>query len=64
MTARERLLLVLAAAVAMAVAVAMQTGGYRYYDLLGDPFTVAAIGAAATVLALAAAAAGTVRWRR
>jgi energy-coupling factor transporter transmembrane protein EcfT len=64
MTARERLLLVLAAAMSVAVAVAVRTGGYRYYDLLGDPFTAAAIGSSAVLLALSAAAAGTVRWRR
>jgi energy-coupling factor transport system permease protein len=39
-------------------------GDYRYYDLLDDPFTPAAVAAASALLGLGAAAAGTVRWLR
>ena len=56
-----RTLLVLAAALAAVVAVAAPSDDYRYYDLLDDPFTPAAIATAGAILVLGAAAIVTVR---
>jgi energy-coupling factor transport system permease protein len=64
MPGRERLLLALAAITALLVAVAAVTDGYRYYDLLDDPVTVAGLTVTGALLALGTAAAGAVRWRR
>jgi hypothetical protein len=61
---RERVLLALAAITALLVAVAAVTDGYRYYDLLDDPVTVAGLTVTGALLALGTAAAGAVRWRR
>ena len=57
----ERVLLVLAAGLAGVVAVAAPADSYRYYDLLGDPFTPAGIATAGAILALGAGAVATVR---
>ena len=61
---REWPLLAIALVTAVIVAVATATDSYRYYDLLDDPLTAAGLGVSAALLALGAAAAGTVPWRR
>ncbi len=61
---RERTLTMIAGALAVAVAGATRTDGYRYYDLLDNPFTGAGIAASAGLLLLAVAAIWTVRWPR
>jgi energy-coupling factor transport system permease protein len=61
---RERLLLAIAAIAAVVVALGAATDGYRYYDLLDDPVTIQGLAVTGALLALGAAAAGAVRWRR
>jgi len=56
----ERVLLVLAVAMTAIVAVAAPADGYRYYDLLDDPFTAAGITTACAILVVGAAGIGTV----
>jgi len=54
-------------AVAAALVAASIAGGwtaFRYYETLGDPAGPAALGAAGSLFAIAAAAAGAVRWMR
>jgi hypothetical protein len=63
-TARERVLLALGSAMTVLVAVAVPSDGYRYYDLLGDPFTASGIATAAGIVALGAAAVAAIGWRR
>jgi energy-coupling factor transport system permease protein len=57
----ERALLVVAAGLVSVVAVSAPADGYRYYDLLDDPFTPAGIATAGAILVLGAAAAAIVR---
>jgi len=65
LSARERVLTLLgtAALVIVLVAVATGAGDFRYFDLLGDPWTPAAIAGSAGMAVLAAAFAWVVRWR-
>jgi energy-coupling factor transport system permease protein len=60
-SARERLLLALGAALAVLVAAAVPTDGYRYYDLLADPFTTPGMATAAGIVVLGAISTATVR---
>ena len=46
------------------VAVAIPLDGYRYYDLLGDPFTAVGLATAGLVMLAGAAGVATVRWAR
>jgi energy-coupling factor transport system permease protein len=61
---RERALLAAALLLAAAIAVAVPLDGYRYYDLLDDPFTAAGIAATAAVLAFGAIALALIRGGR
>jgi energy-coupling factor transport system permease protein len=56
----ERLLLALATGLTVVIAVAAPADGYRYYDLLDDPFTRTGIATACAILALGSAAVATV----
>jgi hypothetical protein len=56
----ERLLLALATGLTVVIAVAAPAAGYRYYDLLDDPFTRTGIATACAILALGSAAVATV----
>jgi hypothetical protein len=64
MPGRERLILAIAAIAVVVVVLGAATDGYRYYDLLDDPVTVQGLAATGALLALGAAAARAVRWRR
>jgi energy-coupling factor transport system permease protein len=57
----ERLLLLVAIVATATVAVAIPLDGYRYYDLLGDPFTTGGLLTAAVITACGCAAAVLVR---
>src|SRR5262249_42930562 len=56
----ERVLLAIAIGMAAVVAVAAPADGYRYYDLLDDPFTATGIATASAILLLGAASIGAV----
>ena len=56
MPGRQRALLAVAVLLAAAVAVAIPLDGYRYYDLLDDPFTAIGLATSAAVLACGAVA--------
>jgi energy-coupling factor transport system permease protein len=58
---RERVLLALGAAFAVLVAAAVPSDGYRYYDLLADPFTPPGMATAAGIVVLGAASTVAVR---
>jgi energy-coupling factor transport system permease protein len=60
----ERVLLVLAVCLTAVVAVSAPADGYRYYDLLDDPFTAPALATACAILMLGGASAWTVRHAR
>ncbi|HVI16835.1 MAG TPA: hypothetical protein VM712_00555, partial [Gaiellales bacterium] len=62
--APERLLTAIGIATCTVVATAIPLDDYRYYDLLGDPFTAIGLATAALVGLAGAAGAVTVRWSR
>jgi hypothetical protein len=46
------------------ITIAIPLDDYRYYDLLGDPFTAVGLATAALVMLAGAAGVATVRWAR
>jgi energy-coupling factor transporter transmembrane protein EcfT len=64
LNAPERLLTAIGVVTCAVVAAAIPLDDYRYYDLLGDPFTTVGLATAALVGLAGAAGAVTVRWAR
>jgi hypothetical protein len=62
LNAPERVLAAIGIVTCIVVATAIPLDDYRYYDLLGDPFTAVGLATAALVGLAGAAGAATVRW--
>jgi hypothetical protein len=64
LNAPERVLTAIGVVSCIVVATAIPLDDYRYYDLLGDPFTTVGLATAALVALAGAAGTATVRWAR